>query len=77
MAALQLYRNLLIKEKKAESEIERRVTKYTSHVAFHLYQMYMATRDQRQDNPDEAEARMRQEVRRVAMTLLKLMEVSR
>lgn len=77
MAALQLYRNLLIKEKKAESEIERRVTKYSSHVAFHLYQMHMATRDQHPENPDEAEARMRHEVRRVAMTLLKLMEVSR
>jgi hypothetical protein len=76
MTALKTYRNLLIKEKKAESVIERRVTKYTSHVAFHLYQMYLAAKGSTEEDLDTAEERQRREIERVAMTLIKLMQVS-
>lgn len=77
MTALKTYKNLLIKDKKAESEIERRVTKYTSHVAFHLYQMFLASKDATEEDLNASEERRRREIERVAMTLIKLMEVSR
>jgi len=77
MAALKLYKNALVKEKRTESEIERRVTKYTSHVAYHLYQMHQAYKEAREEDENAAEKRKRLEIARVAMTLIKLMEISR
>lgn len=77
MTALKLYKNTLVKEKRAESEIERRITKYTSHVAFHLYQMHQANKDAREEDENAAEKRKRDEIQRVSMTLIRLMEVSR
>lgn len=77
MRALKLYKNTLVKDKMTESEIERRITKYTSHVAYHLYQMHQAHKDVREDDENAAEKRKRQEIARVAMTLIKLMEISR
>ena len=77
MTALKHYKNLLVKEKKAESEIERRVTKYSSHVAYHLYQMYQFSKAISENDENAAEERKRHEIQRVAMTLLKLMEISR
>jgi hypothetical protein len=74
MGALQEYRRYLTKNY-VETEVERRINKYTSHVAFHLYQMYQATLE-----PTEVAIEpqhQRAEIQRVAMTLIKLMEVSR
>jgi hypothetical protein len=76
MEPLREYKRALTK-RMTEVEVERRVTKYTSHVAYHLYQMYQASQGTRDENPDEVDARRREEIRRVAMTLIKLMEVSR
>lgn len=78
MGALREYRRYLTSGKKyTESEIERRISKYTSHVAFHLYQMYQTTADRKPDDIDAAETARREEIQRVAMTLIRLMQVSR
>ena len=75
---LRVYRKYIVKQKKlTESDIERRINKYTSHIAFHLYQMFKAIDMSDNLNFDEIEKQSRQEIQRVASTLLKLMEVSR
>jgi hypothetical protein len=76
MEALREYRRGLTK-KNTEQEVERRVTKYTSHIAYHLYQMYQASQGKKEDDIDAADARRREEIGRVAITLIKLMEVAR
>jgi hypothetical protein len=76
MEALREYKRMLTK-RNTEQEVERRVNKYTSHIAYHLYQMYQASQGQKEDDLDLADARRREEILRVAMTLIKLMEVSR
>ena len=76
MGDIREYRRFLAK-KSTETEVERRINKYTSHVAYHLYQMYQATVGRKEENLDLAEARRREEIRRVALTLIKLMEISR
>src|ERR1041384_763399 len=62
------------------STIERRVTRYTSHIAFHLYQMYLNYRRQQEKNDPEvlpaSMEQMRGEANRVAETLLKMMQVA-
>jgi hypothetical protein len=76
LAALAEYKKYLTK-KYTESEVERRINKYTSHIAFHLYQMYESISDQKEIDYDEAEKQARKEIQRVASTLIRLMEVSR
>jgi hypothetical protein len=81
LQALDDFRTFLTSKKLTENEIQARLQKYTSHVAFHLYQMYQATQTPSEEEdgtvrlprPDDQGA----EVRRVAMTLLRLMQVSR
>ena len=81
MQALDEFRMFLTSKKLTENEVLVRLQKYTSHVAFHLYQMYQAALAPLEDEdgtarlprPDEQRA----EVHRVAMTLLRLMQVSR
>jgi len=75
MGPLRDYRTFLTKTF-AESEVERRINKYTSHVAFHLYQMFQAV-GKTQTDADNADQRRREEIQRVSATLIKLMEVSR
>ena len=41
MGALRDFRQALTK-RNTEQDVERKVNKYTSHIAFHLYQMYQA-----------------------------------
>ena len=79
MEALRRYKNYLTKNF-MESEVERRVNKYTSHIAFHLYQMYQSAirgGGGRDNSGEDADERHRAEINRVSSTLLKLMEVSR
>jgi hypothetical protein len=69
-------------KKLVESEMQSRLAKYTSHVAFHLYQMYQQTVPTGQGAGDESRRdpepeQQRAEINRVAMTVLKLMQVSR
>jgi hypothetical protein len=80
------YRESLIRRKLVEATIKERETRYSAHVAYHLYQMYVGAveADKQSDAAgistsdrvsDEAEHRA--EISRVAGTLLRLMEFSR
>jgi len=80
MELLATYRESLLAKKQAEATIQQRINKYTTHVAFHLYQMY-ETKKQARAQPNEGfeapnDEQMRDEIQRVARTLIKLMEVS-
>ncbi len=74
------YRDALLSKKLAEATIQQRINKYTAHVAFHLYQMYLKKKEAENDTTGESKApteeQMRDEIKRVAMTLIKLMEVA-
>jgi hypothetical protein len=83
MELLASYRDGLLAKQLAESTIQERITKYTSHVAFHLYQMHTDQKARSENQSAEPNAAglteddMREEIRRVATTLIRLMEVSR
>lgn len=74
------YRDSLIAKKLAETTIHQRVNKYTTHVAFHLYQMYLKQKNAEKAPSEGSEvpsdAAMRDEIQRVAHTLIRLMEVT-
>jgi hypothetical protein len=80
---LKTYRENLVRRSLDESTVQERMTRYTAHVAFHLYQMYRFRRSRLEAQAtDESlrvpgEEEMRLEIGRVATTLIKLMEVSR
>ena len=80
MDLLTTYRDGLIAKKNAETTIQHRINKYTAHVAFHLYQMYMKSKAAGSESGAVSEAlsedQMRDEIHRVSRTLLRLMEVS-
>jgi hypothetical protein len=80
MDLLAVYRDSLLAKKNAETTIQQRINKYTAHVAFHLYQIYEKQKQAKTDSGDSAETQtdeqMSDETKRVARTLLKLMEVS-
>ena len=75
MTALRDFKQALTK-RNTEQDVQRKVNKYTSHVAFHLYQMYQATVGKKEREVDAADAARREEVRRVAITMIKLMDVA-
>jgi hypothetical protein len=75
MAALREFRQALLK-RNTEPDVQRKMNKYTSHIAFHLYQMYQETIGKKDEDVDVADAARRAEVRRVAMTMIKLMDVA-
>jgi hypothetical protein len=80
MDLLTSYRDSLTANRYAESTIQQRINKYTTHVAFHLYQMYERTKEleSRSEMRWETltEDQMSDEIQRVSRTLIKLMEVS-
>jgi hypothetical protein len=80
MDLLASYREMLIAKKNAETTIQQRINKYTAHVAFHLYQMYLKKKEVESQpggaGESQTDEQMRDEIQRVARTLLKLMEVS-
>ena len=76
------YQKGLAARKLEPATIKERVTKYTSCVAFHLYQMYLNYRTALESRSDETSPvptpeQLRGEINRVAATLLKVMQVSR
>jgi hypothetical protein len=74
-AILAEYRNALRRKRLSEAVTKQRITKYTSHVAYHLYQMYQAsTAGTKEADFSAAEERRRQEIGRVAVTLIRLMD---
>jgi hypothetical protein len=75
LVALRDFRQALAK-RNTEQDVQRKLNKYTSHIAFHLYQMYQETIGKKDDDVDVADAARRAEVRRVAMTMIKLMDVA-
>jgi hypothetical protein len=81
MDLLTRWQDAMRAKKLEPSTIKDRVTRYTSHVAFHLYQMYLnAHAAQEAQALDAAVAeptpeQMRGEVNRVAATLIKVMQV--
>jgi hypothetical protein len=75
MAALRDFKKALTK-RNTEQDVQRKVNKYTSHIAFHLYQMYQATQGKKDADVDAADRARREEVHRVAMTMIKLMDVA-
>lgn len=78
MDLLVEYRDKLTDKRLAETTIQQRVNKYTTHIAFHLYQIYLKKRQMDAQPGDDTlnEERMRDEIQRVSRTLIELMEVS-
>jgi len=83
---LQTYMKGLLDKKADEQRMEEKKTKYISHVAYHLYQMYLHKDDLRKKKEAGTESEelrepqdeeMQLEINRVASTLLRLMEVMR
>jgi hypothetical protein len=79
MTLLKEYRDGLIAKKLEASTVKQRVNRYTSHVAFHLYQMYLNGRDAKKsgegENISATFESSRGEINRVGATLLKVMAV--
>jgi len=82
MDLLVSYRESLLARKLEESSIKQRVNRYTAHVAFHLYQIFLKQKECQAKAKVEptvetpTDSQLRDEIRRVAITLLKLMAVS-
>lgn len=74
-SALHDFRGALTK-RNTEQDVQRKLNKYTSHIAFHLYQMYQATVGKKDADADTADSARRAEIRRVALTMIKLMDVA-
>lgn len=73
-------RERMIKKKLVEATLEQRNRKYQSHIAYHLWQMYLWLKDAQEASPDQSkkipqDEDFRMEIRRVAGTLLQLMGV--
>ncbi len=75
LASLRDFKKALTK-RNTEQDVQRKVNKYTSHIAFHLYQMYQATQGKKDADVDAADRARREEIHRVAMTMIKLMDVA-
>jgi hypothetical protein len=83
---LRTYMDGLVGKKADEQRMEEKKTKYTSHIAYHLYQMYLhkdEVQKKKDSSPEFAdltaphEEDMQLEINRVASTLIRLMEVMR
>ncbi len=73
------FREELTARRLAESTIQERKTRYTSHIAYHLWQMHKSSESlQKEQNADDGSPRppsedeMREEIKRVASTLIRL-----
>lgn len=83
---LKTYMQGLVSKRADEHRMEEKKTKYISHVAYHLYQMYLYKDEVRKKKEAGAESEemrepqdeeMQLEINRVASTLIRLMEVMR
>ncbi len=83
---LHKYMKSLLDKKADEQRMEEKKTKYISHVAYHLYQMYLHKEDLRKKKEEGTESEdfrepqdeeMQLEINRVGSTLIRLMEVMR
>jgi hypothetical protein len=77
---LKAMRDEMIGRKLEDTTVKERQARYTAHVAFHLYQMYLHVQGLKTGMADDSslrlpnEAELRAEINRVGGTLLKLME---
>lgn len=78
MDLLAEYRDKLTAKRLSENTIQARINKYTTHIAFHLYQMHLKKREMEKHPGDDVftDDQMRDEIQRVSRTLIELMEVS-
>ncbi len=83
---LRTYMDALVGKKADEHRMEEKKTKYISHIAYHLYQMYLHKENVQKKKEASTEApdirppedeEMQFEINRVASTLIRLMEVMR
>ncbi len=80
---LKKFREHLLKRSLDETTIKERMTRYSAHVAYHLYQMFAFKKAQQEGQTNDEEVRVPTdeeqgpEIARVGSTLLKLTEVSR
>ncbi len=80
---LDNYLHDMVGKKADETRTTEKKTKYISHVAYHLYQMYLAASQPTQTAPETEpprkleETEMQSEINRVGATLIRLMAVSR
>lgn len=83
LGLLKAYLDGQVAKKADEQRTEEKKTKYISHIAYHLYQMYLHKEKvlkQKAEGTQISEPKdedMQDEVNRVAGTLIRLMEVSR
>jgi len=77
---LKAMREEMIAKKLEDTTIEERQARYTAHIAFHLYQMYLNMQSVKTKITDDSplrlptEVELRGEINRVGGTLLRLME---
>jgi hypothetical protein len=70
----------MLERKLEEATVKERQARYTAHVAFHLYQMYLNVEQLRTSEQEESgfrvpnEIELRGEINRVGATLLRLMD---
>ena len=79
MDLLTAFRDQLVRKKSAESTIQKAINRYTTHIAFHLYQMYQKQKQLTAVGAADAaptDEQMHDEIQRVAHTMIKLMEVN-
>src|SRR5579884_583366 len=77
---LRTARDQMLERKLEDKTIQERMTRYTAHIAFHLYQMFLDwQRLMKEKETDESvhvpsDGELRAEINRVAATLLQLMD---
>jgi hypothetical protein len=78
-AVIKAATDQMLERKLEDTTIRERTARYQTHIAFHLYRMYLDYREIRQgqpgeeDAPDPSESHLRAEINRVAATLSELL----
>jgi hypothetical protein len=82
MKLLKDFQEELVKRKLVEATVKERSTRYVSHVAYHLYQIYGQFKKSSEAKSEDESARaptereMQAEINRVGTTIMKVMELS-
>ncbi len=82
MKLLKDFQEELVRRKLVEATVKERSTRYVSHVAYHLYQMYGQFKKSSEAKSEDESARppnereMEAEINRVGTTIMKVMELS-
>jgi hypothetical protein len=82
MQLLKDFQEEMVKRKLTEVHVKERATRYVSHIAFHLYQMYGQFKKRSEAKSEDESVRppteqeMQAEINRVGTTIMKVMELS-